>query len=102
MAEVETVVVLALPLRVMLWRTFKRSFWRAITRRALWNGNRESFWNAFFTRESVIYDIWIRRERFRTFAESAKASAPDGVRVVIIRSGKELNEFYEQYGLVRG
>jgi adenylate kinase family enzyme len=101
LADVETVIALALPLRVMLWRTFKRSFWRAIKREELWNGNRESFWEVFFTNRSVIYDVWIRRERFRSFAEQAEAETPDGVRLIIIRSSKELNEFYEKHALVR-
>mgnify|MGYP004003408379 FL=1 len=100
-AESDTVIVLALPWRVMVWRTFKRTFWRGISRKELWNGNRENLFLTFFTRNSVLYDLWHRRERYRSFAETAIADTPTNVRLVIIRTARELDDFYEEHGLAR-
>lgn len=97
----ETVIVLALPWRLMFWRTFKRTLMRGLTRRELWNGNRENLWLNFFSRNSVLYDLWKRRERFRTFEESTRAEAPEHLRVIILRSARDLDDFYAKYELVR-
>ncbi len=99
--RVETVIVLALPWKVMLWRTFKRSLRRSIKREELWNGNRENFWMTFFTRESVVYDLWWRRHHFRKFPAEISEGAPEGIDIHIIRTTKSLDAFYETYGLHR-
>jgi len=101
--RVETLIVLALPWRVMFWRTLKRTVLRRIRGEELWNGNTETFRSAFLTYsiDSVVWDLWIRRKRYRRFAADAEEQRPDHVRLIIIRSGKELNEFYEEHGLVR-
>lgn len=100
-SRVETIIVLALPLRVMMWRTFKRTLRRAITREELWNGNRENPIEGFFSPNGVVWDIWTRRELFRNVGESSIANAPEDARVIVLKSGKELNDFYSKYGLVR-
>lgn len=100
-ADAETIIALALPWRIMLWRTFKRSFRRVFTREELWNGNRESAWEAFFTRKSVVYDLWIRRDRFMAISEWAESDKPDSARLIVIRTTRELDDFYTQHGLVR-
>lgn len=97
----ETVIVLALPWRVMLWRTLKRTVRRFVTREVLWNGNRESIRSTLFSGDSVVYDLYRRRKKFTTFAEVAEAEAPGDVRLLIVRSARELEEFYASYGLVR-
>ena len=97
--RVETVIVLALPWKIMLWRTFKRSLRRSYKREELWNGNRENFWLTFFTRQSVVYDLWWRRNHFRNFPKEISAGAPAGIDMHIIRSPKSLEELYEKYGL---
>jgi adenylate kinase family enzyme len=99
--RVDTVIVLALPWRVMFWRTLVRSIRRLITREVLWNGNRESFALTFFDRNSVLYDLFRRRRRFKRFAEEAAAGAPSHVKIVIVRSARELDRFYAEYGLIR-
>lgn len=98
--RVETVIVLALPWRLMLWRTFKRTVRRFVTREVLWNGNRESVWTSFFSRESVIYDLYRRRKKFLAEAEKTEAELPDHIRLVVIRSARDLSEFYEMHGLI--
>ncbi len=99
--RVDTVIVLALPWKVMFWRTFKRSLGRAFRREELWNGNRESFWLTFFTRDSVVYDMWWRRDHFRNMAEEFEGQIPDGIETHIIRSSRALDDFYEKHGLSR-
>jgi len=99
--RVDTVIVLALPWKIMFWRTFKRSFRRSIKREELWNGNRENFWTTFFTRDSVLYDLWFRRDHFRNFPTEISAQLPDGIDFRIIRSVKSLEELYAKYGLRR-
>lgn len=99
--RVETVIVLALPWKIMLWRTFKRSLRRSYKREELWNGNREKFWLTFFTRQSVVYDLWWRRNHFRNFGKEISSGAPEGIDMYIIRSPKSLEELYEKYGLQR-
>lgn len=97
----ETVVVLALPWRVMLWRTFKRSMRRVVNREELWNGNRENLWTILFSRDSVVYDLYRRRNKFMTFAEVAEAETPSNIRLIVVRSARELDELYAKHGLVR-
>jgi adenylate kinase family enzyme len=99
--RVETVIVLALPWKIMLWRTFKRSLRRSYKREELWNGNREKFWLTFFTRQSVVYDLWWRRNHFRNFSKEISAGAPEGIDMHIIRCPNSLEKLYEKYGLQR-
>ena len=101
MAEVDTVIVLGFSLRVMMWRTFKRTLGRSFRRKDLWNGNRENWWISFFSRESVLYDIWIRRERFRSYAPRSRDGMPDEATLIVIHSPHELDDLYEKHGLVR-
>lgn len=97
----ETVIVLALPWRIMLWRTLKRTLRRAITREELWNGNRESFRETFLSRDSVVYDLWRRRHHYRGLPDAITAEVPDGVELRIIRSTRELRALYKSHDLVR-
>lgn len=99
--RVETAIVLALPWKVMFWRTLKRSLRRAFKREELWNGNRESFWLTFFTRNSVVYDLWFRRNHFQNMAEKFTAQIPVGIETHVFRSARELEEFYATHGLRR-
>lgn len=101
MADVDTVIVLGFSLKVMMWRTFKRTLKRSFTRKVLWNGNREDWWTSFFSRESVLYDIWIRRDQFRLYALRTRDGMRDNVELIVIGTPKELDAFYEKYGLVR-
>jgi adenylate kinase family enzyme len=96
----EVAIVLALPWRVMFWRTFARTVRRLVTREVLWNGNRESL-RVLLSRDSVVYDLYRRRERFRSFPDSTTREAPSHVRLVILRSARELDALYREYGLTR-
>ena len=97
----DTVVVLALPWKTMVWRTLKRSLIRSFTRQELWNGNRESIRATFFSRQSVVYDLWFRRHHFRTIAEEFLVQKPQGVELLIIRTSEELENLYRDFDLIR-
>lgn len=59
----ESVVLLALPFRVMFWRRFKRSVKRAWTGEPVVGGNRENFRQHFASRASAICEMWRRPAR---------------------------------------
>ena len=59
----DTLVWLDYPLRVVLWRLFRRTNRRIFRRELLWNGNRESFANAYLSRESLY--VWVLRTFWR-------------------------------------
>jgi len=99
--QIETLIVLALPWRVMFWRTFKRTMGRMLTREVLWNGNRESFRMSFLSRDSVLYDLYRRRRHFENIADEVRAAAPDRIRLVVIESTRQLRDFYAGLGLIR-
>ncbi|MDA1280643.1 MAG: adenylate kinase [Chloroflexi bacterium] len=101
LARIDTVVVLALPWRVMLWRTFKRTVIRLVTREELWNGNRENFRGSFLSRDSIIYDLFRRRRRFMSFGEQAEAETPAHIKLVVVRTSRELDDLYREHGLIR-
>ena len=72
-----------------------------LTREVLWNGNRESFWLTFFSRDSVLFELYQKRDKLRRLAEVTQAQTPSRIRLEILRSARELERFYEAYGLVR-
>ncbi len=53
------------------------------------------------SKDSVVYDLWRRRELFRNVARRARENAPENCRVIVIESAQELDEFYRDYGLER-
>jgi adenylate kinase family enzyme len=66
-----TLIVLDLPLPLMLWRSFRRTVLRGITRSTCCNGNTESLLRLFHRDGVVRYLVrtWrARRERYRQFA----------------------------------
>jgi adenylate kinase family enzyme len=66
-------------LTLSLWRGFKRTLVRCITRQALWHGNRETFRQTFFSKQSIL--VWIvtthqrRRTEFATIRNSQQFPA---------------------------
>jgi len=52
----DTLIWLDYPLRVNLWRLWKRSWRRFLRREKLWDaGNTENLWKHFFTRDSLFW-----------------------------------------------
>lgn len=60
----DTIVWLDYPLVISLWRLFKRSIRRSLSREDLWGtGNVESLYKQFFTRESLF--VWAFQSHWR-------------------------------------
>ena len=100
--NVESVIVLELPWRTIFWRRLKRSLKRAWTKEIVCGGNTESFWQHFFTRESAIFEIFQKRQRYTTIFDRAFSEAPAGIHFYRIQTVKQLDEFYGLHSLVRG
>lgn len=101
MDRAESVVLLDLPFRTMFWRRFKRSVARSWTRELIIGGNRETFRQNFASRDSAILEMWQQRKRYRRFSETISGLARSGVDFYHIRSGRELEGFYQIQGLSR-
>ncbi|HEV8654923.1 MAG TPA: shikimate kinase [Candidatus Limnocylindria bacterium] len=72
----DTVVWLDLPLRVSLWRTFRRALEGLRSGEELWpgTGNRQTVRNLFFERDSVLYyAIRSHRRRRRLFEDRLRS-----------------------------
>ncbi len=87
LSRVDTIVALDYPRGVSLARLLRRTFLRALDRRPICNGNTET-WRQALSRNSII--VW----HFRSFARKRArmrtwAAAPDGPRVVHLRSPRE-------------
>ncbi|MFL5805216.1 MAG: shikimate kinase [Roseiflexaceae bacterium] len=64
----DTVIWLDYPFSIVLWRLFRRTIKRIITREELWSGNRETWRDAFFSRDSLfLFAIKTHYRRRRTF-----------------------------------
>lgn len=66
---VDTFIWLDYPLRINLWRIWKRTWGRFLRREALWESqNKENLWKHFLTRDSLfVYAIQshaVKRERY--------------------------------------
>jgi adenylate kinase family enzyme len=97
--QVETAIVIQLPFRVLFWRILKRSVSRAWKREVIHGGNRESWRLTFASRYSILCEIWQKRHRFRTMGETVRAEMPEHACLFVLRSTRELDEFYVQHGL---
>ncbi len=92
LARVELIIGLDYPRWVSLGRLLRRTVARAVDKAPVCNGNVEN-WRLVFSRESIV--MW----HFRSFARKRSrirkwASNPDGPRVIIIRSPKQLEALF--------
>lgn len=85
----ETIIWLDYSLRLVVWRTFRRSLRRIRSRENLWNsGNNETVRNTFFSTESLL--LWHLRNLRRRRRKYDVLLAPHGTKSVRLRSPKEL------------
>lgn len=97
----ESLIVLHLPYPTMLWRRTLRSLKRAWTGEEVCGGNVETFRQHLFSKESAILEMWQKRDRYRRISETISKVAREGVDFYVIRSSRELNNFYRLHGLSR-
>jgi adenylate kinase family enzyme len=96
-SRADIVVWLNFPLLLVLWRVTWRTLRRAITRQELWSGNRESLHEAFFGGESIIrYALQTHRRRKQQYAELFRQPAYRHLRVVELRSPREVRLWLEE------
>lgn len=97
----DSVIVLHLPYPTMLWRRTLRSLKRAWTGEEVCGGNVETFRQHLFSKESAILEMWQKRDRYRRISETISKVAREGVDFYVIRSSRELDNFYRLHGLSR-
>jgi len=89
----DTLIWLDYPLRVVVWRSIKRSISRVIFRQTCCNGNRESIRRAL-SRDSII--LWVlqtHRSRHRNFQELLPKLASAGAEIVVLRSPRAAEQW---------
>lgn len=98
----DTLVWIDLPTPVALWRLLRRTLRRRLRRVELWNGNVEpSLWT-FFTDQGHILRWGIRtRNVSRRRVPELVTSAPH-LRIVHLRSQREVDRFVQHLGEGRG
>ena len=82
-ARADTLIWLDYPLPLVLWRLFRRTAKRIITREELWNGNRETFRTAFLSRESLF--IWAVTSTYRRRKSYQAALAAEYAHLSVLR-----------------
>lgn len=94
----DTIVWLDLPRRVSMWRLFKRSVRRAITREEIWGGNRESFRNLVSRdpERNVLLWAWRHHPLYtELYTGYANGDFWSHAAVVQLRSQTQVDEFVE-------
>ena len=90
----DTLVWLDLPLPLVMWRLFKRTVRRIVTREDLWGtGNRESFVRSSFSRQSIL--LWALRTHVRNrrrFIADCE-SWGEGREVIRLTSARDVERF---------
>jgi adenylate kinase family enzyme len=92
----DTLVWLDLPLARVLWRVAKRTLGRILRRTELWSGNRETWRNAFFSRNSLFVWAVQTHGRFRRRLPDRVATDFTQIRLVRLRSPREIRRWLER------
>ncbi|MBS0525115.1 MAG: adenylate kinase [Proteobacteria bacterium] len=90
----DTLVWLDLPFPLVIWRLFRRTLRRSVTRENLWgSGNTESLVRSFFTRQSILlYAMKTHRRNRRRFTVDTESLGKDK-KVVRLGSAREVERF---------
>jgi adenylate kinase family enzyme len=92
--QADTLVWLDLPLRVALWRLWRRTWGRIIRRQELWSGNRESIHTAFLMKDSLF--AWtIKQHRPGRQRLLARIARNPHLEVVQLHSAREVEDFLD-------
>ena len=90
-----TVIIwLNYPLRMLIWRLFRRTIQRVFGNEELWNGNRERFVTQFLSRDSLF--LWLLRtywRMLRTLPLIFEEPEHSHLEVVILRSPRATRDW---------
>ena len=105
LAQADTLIWLELPFRTTFGRVFKRTWQRCRDKQRVCGDNYETWRKAFFSRESLLLFL-LKRRLFHNRAskrrrEDLLREHGSHVRVIRLKSAKELDDFYETHGLTR-
>lgn len=100
LSQVDMVIWLDLPWRVMFWRMLCRSVRRARDKRKICGDNTES-WRKFFSTDSLWWYWLTHRETYRRRRDRLAELLPTETPVVRLESAAALDRFYEVHGLAR-
>jgi adenylate kinase family enzyme len=90
----DTLIWLDYPRSIVLWRVFKRSVLRVLTREKLWAGNRESFRKTFLSRNSIIVWSWQTYSlRKKQYSELTTSNESSHLRILKFNHPNELDSF---------
>lgn len=92
LAEADTAIWLRLPFRVVYPRLARRTVTRLFTRELLWDTNRERWRDVFGPQSMLVWGITNWRLHHRKVRERLR-EAPDGTRIVVLRSTGEVREY---------
>jgi adenylate kinase family enzyme len=90
----DTLIWLDLPFPLVMWRLFRRTLRRVLSRQELWGtGNRETFRNAFLSRQSILlWAIKTHRRNRQRFTVECRLFEKDKT-VVRLQTGREVERF---------
>ena len=89
-----TVVWLNYSFPVVLWRAFRRTLIRSVSRQTIFSENKETIRRSFFSRESIL--LWVfttyrlRRKQFRAIFDDRDCSE---VEFIELRSQRDADQF---------
>lgn len=90
--QVDTVVWLQLPFRVVFWRALRRTLGRIRSREPLWGHNYETFRNSFLSRESLLLYIIMNWRGYKRIGRSFE-EIPHHASIIILHSQREIDNF---------
>jgi len=92
----DTLVWLDLPFPLVIWRLFRRTMRRSLTKEDLWGtGNTESLVRSLFTRQSILlYAMKTHRKNRARFAIECEFLGKDKT-IVRLTSGREVERFLQ-------
>ncbi len=80
----QAVVWLDYPLAVILWRLWRRTWQRVLSKETLWGSNTERFWTQFLSRDSLF--LWaLRTFKRRRQTYTAMIACPEYAHLLIYR-----------------
>ncbi len=94
----DTVIWLDYPLPLTLWRLYRRTMKRILTREELWSGNRETWRGAFFDKDSLfLFAIKTHTQRRRNFPRELAQPEYAHLQTLRFRWPSETQQWLRQF-----